>query len=134
MTRRGTLLRTLVGLWPYIWPSDRADLKMRVAWATVLLLIAKLATIAVPFTFKWATDALAGHGQLLHRRHGDGQHPLGLVLRRDQEVRKAARQAEQRDTERAQSRDRDTGRDEILGDDARCCLFGVAFLFVIAFD
>jgi ATP-binding cassette, subfamily B, heavy metal transporter len=27
----------------------------------VLLLFAKLATTAVPFTFKWATDALAGH-------------------------------------------------------------------------
>ncbi len=26
----------------------------------VLLLLAKLATMAVPFTFKWATDALAG--------------------------------------------------------------------------
>ncbi len=57
---RGTLLRTLVALWPYIWPSDRADLKMRVALATVLLLFAKLATIAVPFTYKWAIDALSG--------------------------------------------------------------------------
>ena len=28
----------------------------------VLLLVAKLATMAVPFTFKWATDALAGQG------------------------------------------------------------------------
>jgi ATP-binding cassette subfamily B protein len=28
----------------------------------VLLLFAKLATIAVPFTYKWATDALAGQG------------------------------------------------------------------------
>ena len=28
----------------------------------LLLLLAKLATIAVPFTFKWATDALAGQG------------------------------------------------------------------------
>jgi ATP-binding cassette subfamily B protein len=27
-----------------------------------LLLAAKLATVAVPFTFKWATDALTGHG------------------------------------------------------------------------
>ena len=27
---RGALLHTLVGLWPYIWPSDRADLKRRV--------------------------------------------------------------------------------------------------------
>jgi len=54
------LFRTLLALWPYIWPGDRADLKMRVAFAVVLLLLAKLATIAVPFTFKWATDALAG--------------------------------------------------------------------------
>jgi len=57
---KGGLLRTLIGLWPYIWPSDRRDLKGRVAVALVLLLLAKLATIAVPFTFKWATDALAG--------------------------------------------------------------------------
>src|SRR6185503_17289826 len=35
---------------------------MRVVWATVLLLIAKLATISVPFTFKWAVDALTGEG------------------------------------------------------------------------
>jgi ATP-binding cassette, subfamily B, heavy metal transporter len=59
---RGALLTTLVHLWPYIWPSDRRDLKLRVATAMVLLLLAKLATIAVPFTFKWATDALVGQG------------------------------------------------------------------------
>ena len=58
----GTLLSTLVHLWPYIWPSDRRDLKFRVVIAMVLLLLAKFATIAVPFTFKWATDALAGQG------------------------------------------------------------------------
>src|SRR3954465_1363918 len=57
---RGALLRTLAHLWPYIWPSDRSDLKMRVVLATVLLLAAKLATVAVPFTFKWAVDALTG--------------------------------------------------------------------------
>jgi len=59
---RGALLATVVHLWPYIWPSDRRDLKLRVIGAMVLLLAAKLATIAVPFTFKWATDALAGGG------------------------------------------------------------------------
>jgi ATP-binding cassette subfamily B protein len=59
--QKGALMRTLVALWPYIWPSDRADLKWRVAWAMVLLLVAKVATIIVPFTFKWATDALSGH-------------------------------------------------------------------------
>jgi ABC-type transport system involved in Fe-S cluster assembly fused permease/ATPase subunit len=57
-----SLLRTVVVLWPYIWPSDRRDLKLRV-WVTMgLLLVAKIATMAVPFTFKWATDALTGKG------------------------------------------------------------------------
>jgi ABC-type transport system involved in Fe-S cluster assembly fused permease/ATPase subunit len=59
---RGALLSTIVRLWPYIWPSDRADLKTRVIGSLLLLLAAKLATVAVPFTFKWAADALAGQG------------------------------------------------------------------------
>src|SRR5882757_8846559 len=57
---RATLIGTLVHLWPYIWPGDRVDLKMRVVWSVVLLLVAKVATLAVPFTFKWAIDALTG--------------------------------------------------------------------------
>jgi len=57
---KATLVGTLAHLWPYIWPSDRADLKMRVVWSMGLLLIAKLATLSVPFTFKWAIDALTG--------------------------------------------------------------------------
>ena len=56
------MFSTLFRLWPYIWPANRSDLKARVVFATVLVFIAKLATVAVPFTFKWATDALAGHG------------------------------------------------------------------------
>jgi ABC-type transport system involved in Fe-S cluster assembly fused permease/ATPase subunit len=59
---RGALFATLVHLWPYIWPADRRDLKLRVVAAMGLLLLAKLATVAVPFTFKWATDALVGLG------------------------------------------------------------------------
>ncbi|WP_454618444.1 ABCB family ABC transporter ATP-binding protein/permease [Bradyrhizobium cenepequi] len=59
-TEKATLIGTLAHLWPYIWPGDRADLKMRVAWSMVLLLLAKLATLSVPFTFKWAIDALNG--------------------------------------------------------------------------
>ena len=47
----GTLLSTLIELWPYIWPADRPDLKSRVVFATVLLFLAKFATMAVPFTF-----------------------------------------------------------------------------------
>nr|WP_041756791.1 ABC transporter ATP-binding protein/permease [Bradyrhizobium sp. ORS 278] len=57
---QGTLAGTLRHLWPFIWPSDRADLKMRVLWSVVLLLAAKVATLVLPFTFKWTTDALTG--------------------------------------------------------------------------
>jgi ATP-binding cassette subfamily B protein len=49
-------------LWPFIWPADRRDLKLRVAAAMAVVRAADLATIVVPFTFKWATDALAGEG------------------------------------------------------------------------
>src|SRR5205085_3076852 len=59
---RGSLLPTLIHLWPYIWPSDRFDLKMRVVFSMLILLVAKVVTLIVPFTYKWAVDALTGHG------------------------------------------------------------------------
>jgi ATP-binding cassette, subfamily B, heavy metal transporter len=55
-----TLTSTVRQLWPYIWPTDRNDLKLRVLLAVVLMVAAKLATIAIPYAYKWATDALAG--------------------------------------------------------------------------
>jgi ATP-binding cassette subfamily B protein len=45
-----------------MWPAGRADLKARVVWATVFLVVAKFVLVAVPYFFKWATDALAGDG------------------------------------------------------------------------
>jgi ATP-binding cassette subfamily B protein len=62
LPEKATMLGTLVHLWPYMWPGDRLDLKMRVVWSMVLLVAAKAATLVVPFTFKWATDALTGAG------------------------------------------------------------------------
>ncbi len=59
--RDGSSLSTVVNLWPYMWPSDRPDLKRRVAWAFLFLVIAKLITAVVPFFFKYATDALDGN-------------------------------------------------------------------------
>jgi ATP-binding cassette subfamily B protein len=58
----GALGETLVSLWPYIWPTDRPDLQRRVLWSFALLVAAKLATLAVPFAFKFATDSLAQEG------------------------------------------------------------------------
>ena len=55
---KGHLFSTFRELWTYLWPVDRADLRMRIILATVLLVFAKLVTLVVPFTFKWATDAL----------------------------------------------------------------------------
>src|SRR5271165_1847593 len=57
-TERATFLGTVKHLWPYIWPADRADLKMRVFLAVALMLLSKLFTIAIPYSFKWVTDSL----------------------------------------------------------------------------
>ncbi|WP_306024633.1 ABC transporter ATP-binding protein/permease [Oceaniradius stylonematis] len=56
----GATLRTILNLWPYMWPDGRPDLKARVLWALLYLLLAKLVLMLVPFGFKWATDALNG--------------------------------------------------------------------------
>ena len=49
---------TLLNLWPYMWPGDRPDLKRRVGVALVVLVAAKVVTMLIPYTYKWATDAL----------------------------------------------------------------------------
>jgi ABC-type transport system involved in Fe-S cluster assembly fused permease/ATPase subunit len=56
----GSTFSALKALWPYMWPPDRRDLKLRLVWATLLLFIAKAVLVLVPYFFKWATDALAG--------------------------------------------------------------------------
>ncbi|MGN8022015.1 ABCB family ABC transporter ATP-binding protein/permease [Phyllobacterium sp. 22229] len=56
----GKTLQTIRNLWPYMWPDERPDLKMRVVWASFYLLISKIILILVPYFFKWATNALNG--------------------------------------------------------------------------
>jgi len=56
----GETFKTLRNLWPYMWPSERPDLRMRVVWATFYLVISKLVLILVPYFFKWVTNALNG--------------------------------------------------------------------------
>src|SRR5262249_23731996 len=53
-----TRLRVLKALAPYVWPHERRDLQRTVLFSLALMVAAKLATVAMPFTFKWATDAL----------------------------------------------------------------------------
>jgi ATP-binding cassette, subfamily B, heavy metal transporter len=74
--REASLIVTMVRLWPYLWPSDRFDLKLRVLASLALTVISKLVTIAVPFAFKWTTDALAGAAKGVSVSHTI----LGIVL------------------------------------------------------
>ena len=46
---------------PYIWPKGRADIKSRIISALLILVFAKILTVLVPYSYKWATDALVGN-------------------------------------------------------------------------
>ena len=55
---RGATIAAIRNLWPFMWPHDRPDLKRRVLLSLAALAAAKIATVLVPFLYKWATDAL----------------------------------------------------------------------------
>jgi ATP-binding cassette subfamily B protein len=46
------------GLLPFVWPEGRPDLRFNVALAFVMLVLAKLVTIAIPVSFKYTIDWL----------------------------------------------------------------------------
>jgi ABC-type transport system involved in Fe-S cluster assembly fused permease/ATPase subunit len=54
-------LKALTGLFPYLWPRDSLELRLRVIAALALLVGAKLINIGIPFLYKHAVDALT-HG------------------------------------------------------------------------
>ena len=52
-------VRTLARLLPYLWPADRADLRLRVSLAVLLMVAAKGATVVVPLILLlWACFSL----------------------------------------------------------------------------
>ncbi|HET7334085.1 MAG TPA: ABC transporter ATP-binding protein/permease [Rhizomicrobium sp.] len=53
-------MRPLAMLMPYLWPKQRPDLRTRVVIAIICLVLAKLATVSIPFFFGRAVDALSG--------------------------------------------------------------------------
>jgi len=57
--RLGQGLRALKGLGPYLWPRDSLELRIRVVVALALLIAGKLISIAIPFLYKDAVDALS---------------------------------------------------------------------------
>ena len=53
---------TLRRFLPYLWPKDNAPLRWRIVVAMVLVLTAKAVTLALPFAYKGAVDAMSGPG------------------------------------------------------------------------
>jgi ATP-binding cassette, subfamily B, heavy metal transporter len=60
MQARTGHLAVLRELAPYIWPAGRPDLRWRVVFALIALIIAKLITLAVPIAYKSIVDVLTG--------------------------------------------------------------------------
>ena len=63
-----SVFATIANLWTYMWPADRADLRLRVVLAIAALLISKVATTLIPFAYKGIIDSL------------DGSAPNGAVI------------------------------------------------------
>ncbi len=53
--------RPLKLMTPYLWPAGRADLKARVIFSVVFLVLAKIATVSIPYFFGCAVDDLSGN-------------------------------------------------------------------------
>ncbi len=51
--------QTLRRFLPYLWPRDRTDLRLRIVAALVLVLLAKGVTLALPYAYRAAVDAMA---------------------------------------------------------------------------
>ncbi len=77
-TRKQALV--IDGLWPFVWPADRPDLQRTVMLSLALMLAAKLVTISMPFTYKWATDALIAAASPAAATSQNGSWLLGAPL------------------------------------------------------
>lgn len=63
---QGKFSETLAFLKPYLWPADRADLKLQVVFALLCMLLGKGVTVIIPFTYKWAVNALTPGAMPVH--------------------------------------------------------------------
>lgn len=55
---------TLKRFLPYLWPSGNPGLRWRIIGATLLILAAKAVTLALPYAYKKAVDAMTPGGEL----------------------------------------------------------------------
>ena len=69
-------------LLPYLWPQNEFSVRARVILSLVLLILAKLAAIGVPFLLKYAVDALSEPvpGQGIDAKNFAIVVPIGLLI------------------------------------------------------
>ncbi len=72
--------RTIVTLLPYLWPRDAMELRLRVAVALIFLVLAKIATVAVPVLLKYAVDALSAPSGEIDPATAVVAVPVGLLI------------------------------------------------------
>ena len=58
---KGKLKTALDFMGPYLWPKERPDLRFQVALAIIFMVLGKLLTVALPFTYKWTINAFGHH-------------------------------------------------------------------------
>ena len=56
--KKGKYLKTFKLLLPYLWPENRRDLKTRVSFAVVALILAKIASVSTPLVLGGAVNSL----------------------------------------------------------------------------
>jgi len=59
---RGEAMNVIKSVLPYLWPSGRMDLKLRVVLAMAALILGEMIGVIAPFFFKAAVDGLAPEG------------------------------------------------------------------------
>ncbi len=67
-------MQTFLRIVPYLWPRNAPGLRLRVAACLALMVLAKLASVAVPWLYKATVDALAHPGDALVAI------PIGLIV------------------------------------------------------
>ena len=60
--RRHSGWTTVRRVMPYLWPPDEPWVRRRVVIALVVLVASRLISVATPFFYKAAVDALSGEG------------------------------------------------------------------------
>ena len=56
--KKGKYIKTFKLLLPYLWPENRRDLKIRVSFAVVALVLAKIASVSTPLVLGGAVNSL----------------------------------------------------------------------------